>query len=240
MNTATVMQMTTMDTAIAPAGITRMASPIPAADMQSQIAITHQTAAQLMSPRRRATRKVPIAMVNLNNARPAANQGIRANNRTMASGCRKSQSPPQAKPVERVTPPITAPSTIQRRPVSTNGKESLSCRQVIAGSNARLAAMIAKPLQPANCAKKTRASSRALSRLPETRIQNVVPMMTMSQQRSPLAKAIRNLGNGTPVWYLMAKDEGHGFSKKKNVDYQFYATVLFIQQYLLSKPVQLD
>src|SRR5581483_9508144 len=31
--------------------------------------------------------------------------------------------------------------------------------------------------------------------------------------------------NGTPVWYLVAKDEGHGFSKKKNADFQFYATV---------------
>jgi dipeptidyl aminopeptidase/acylaminoacyl peptidase len=40
--------------------------------------------------------------------------------------------------------------------------------------------------------------------------------------------------NGTPVWFLMAKDEGHGFSKKKNVDYQFYATVLFIRQFLLN------
>jgi dipeptidyl aminopeptidase/acylaminoacyl peptidase len=40
--------------------------------------------------------------------------------------------------------------------------------------------------------------------------------------------------NGTPVWFLMAKDEGHGFSKKKNTDYQFYATVLFIQQFLLN------
>jgi dipeptidyl aminopeptidase/acylaminoacyl peptidase len=40
--------------------------------------------------------------------------------------------------------------------------------------------------------------------------------------------------NGTPVWFLMAKDEGHGFSKKKNVDYQFYATLLFIQQFLLN------
>jgi dipeptidyl aminopeptidase/acylaminoacyl peptidase len=39
--------------------------------------------------------------------------------------------------------------------------------------------------------------------------------------------------NNTPVWYLMAKDEGHGFSKKKNQDYQFYATVMFIQEYLL-------
>jgi dipeptidyl aminopeptidase/acylaminoacyl peptidase len=42
--------------------------------------------------------------------------------------------------------------------------------------------------------------------------------------------------NGAPVWFLMAKDEGHGFSKKKNVDYQFYATVLFIQQFLLNEP----
>jgi dipeptidyl aminopeptidase/acylaminoacyl peptidase len=39
--------------------------------------------------------------------------------------------------------------------------------------------------------------------------------------------------NGTPVWYLMANDEGHGFSKKKNVDYQFCATILFIQNFLL-------
>ncbi len=39
--------------------------------------------------------------------------------------------------------------------------------------------------------------------------------------------------NGTPVWYLLAKDEGHGFSKKKNVDYLFYASVLFVQEYLL-------
>jgi dipeptidyl aminopeptidase/acylaminoacyl peptidase len=39
--------------------------------------------------------------------------------------------------------------------------------------------------------------------------------------------------NGTPVWWLMAKDEGHGFAKKKNQDFQFYATVMFVKQYLL-------
>ena len=33
---------------------------------------------------------------------------------------------------------------------------------------------------------------------------------------------------GTPVWYLKAKDEGHGFGKKKNQDFQFYSTVAFI------------
>ncbi len=38
---------------------------------------------------------------------------------------------------------------------------------------------------------------------------------------------------GTPVWYLMANDEGHGFQKKKNRDFEFYSTVLFMQEYLL-------
>jgi dipeptidyl aminopeptidase/acylaminoacyl peptidase len=39
--------------------------------------------------------------------------------------------------------------------------------------------------------------------------------------------------NGTPVWWLLAKDEGHGYAKKKNRDYQFYATVEFVKEYLL-------
>jgi dipeptidyl aminopeptidase/acylaminoacyl peptidase len=38
---------------------------------------------------------------------------------------------------------------------------------------------------------------------------------------------------GTPVWYMLGKDEGHGFGKKKNADYLFYATVQFIRDYLL-------
>jgi dipeptidyl aminopeptidase/acylaminoacyl peptidase len=46
-----------------------------------------------------------------------------------------------------------------------------------------------------------------------------------------IVKALRE--HGTPVWYLLAKDEGHGFVKKRNSDFQFYATVLFIQEYLL-------
>ena len=39
--------------------------------------------------------------------------------------------------------------------------------------------------------------------------------------------------NGGPVWYLLANDEGHGFAKKKNQDFQFYATVAFIREHLL-------
>ena len=37
----------------------------------------------------------------------------------------------------------------------------------------------------------------------------------------------------TPVWYVMAKDEGHGFAKKKNAAFQIYSTVLFVQKYLI-------
>lgn len=39
----------------------------------------------------------------------------------------------------------------------------------------------------------------------------------------------------SPVWYLVGKNEGHGFSKKQNSDFQFYATIMFIQRYLLGK-----
>ena len=38
---------------------------------------------------------------------------------------------------------------------------------------------------------------------------------------------------GTPVWYLVGKDEGHGFQKKRNQDYQLYATIQFMREYLL-------
>ena len=38
---------------------------------------------------------------------------------------------------------------------------------------------------------------------------------------------------GTPVWYMVAADEGHGFAKKANADYQFYATIAFMRKYLL-------
>ena len=38
---------------------------------------------------------------------------------------------------------------------------------------------------------------------------------------------------GTPVWYLLARDEGHGFVKKRNADFLFYAQVAFMKKYLL-------
>ncbi len=52
---------------------------------------------------------------------------------------------------------------------------------------------------------------------------------TESQQ---MVEAIKR--NSGSVWYLLANDEGHGFSKQANRDYLFYATVEFIKRYLLN------
>ncbi len=41
--------------------------------------------------------------------------------------------------------------------------------------------------------------------------------------------------NGGTVWYLLAKDEGHGFRKKNNRDYARQATVLFLERFLLDR-----
>lgn len=38
----------------------------------------------------------------------------------------------------------------------------------------------------------------------------------------------------TPVWFLMARDEGHGFSRKKNNDFLFCCMIMFLQKYLLN------
>ncbi len=40
--------------------------------------------------------------------------------------------------------------------------------------------------------------------------------------------------NNVPVWYLRAENEGHGFARKENADFQFYAIVGFLEKVLLS------
>ncbi len=37
----------------------------------------------------------------------------------------------------------------------------------------------------------------------------------------------------TPVWYLLAKDEGHTFMKQANRDFRLYSLILFVQEHLL-------
>lgn len=60
--------------------------------------------------------------------------------------------------------------------------------------------------------------------------------------RVPASEALQMVatlrGNAVPVWFLMADDEGHGFAKKKNVEFQFYATVQFVQRYVLGTDEQ--
>ncbi len=66
------------------------------------------------------------------------------------------------------------------------------------------------------------------------------PMLVVAGKNDPrvplsesvqIAEALKKAGK--PVWFLIGKDEGHGFRKKPNQDYQFYATVEFLQEYLL-------
>jgi dipeptidyl aminopeptidase/acylaminoacyl peptidase len=66
------------------------------------------------------------------------------------------------------------------------------------------------------------------------------PMMVVAGKNDPrvpvsesdqIVEALKK--QGTPVWYLMAKDEGHGFQKKANQDYEFYAGIEFLQEFLL-------
>ena len=54
-----------------------------------------------------------------------------------------------------------------------------------------------------------------------------VPVTEATQMRDKLK------ANGNTVWYLEAKDEGHGFRKKPNVDYQRLAVIRFMEEYLL-------
>jgi dipeptidyl aminopeptidase/acylaminoacyl peptidase len=66
------------------------------------------------------------------------------------------------------------------------------------------------------------------------------PMMVVAGRNDPrvpvseseqIASALKK--QGIPVWFLIGKDEGHGFRKKTNQDFQFYATVEFLKEYLL-------
>jgi dipeptidyl aminopeptidase/acylaminoacyl peptidase len=66
------------------------------------------------------------------------------------------------------------------------------------------------------------------------------PMMIVAGKNDPrvpytegeqMTKSIR--ANGGTVSYLLADDEGHGYAKKANRDFQFFESVVFIEKYLL-------
>jgi len=67
-----------------------------------------------------------------------------------------------------------------------------------------------------------------------------VPMLVVqggNDPRVPLSEAEQMVteirDHGTEIWYLMARDEGHGFARKANQDFQFYATVMFLKEKVL-------
>ena len=47
-----------------------------------------------------------------------------------------------------------------------------------------------------------------------------------------IVAAIRK--NGGTAWHLVGTNEGHGFAKKENADYNFWTSLLFWKQYLLN------
>jgi dipeptidyl aminopeptidase/acylaminoacyl peptidase len=66
------------------------------------------------------------------------------------------------------------------------------------------------------------------------------PMFVVHGQndpRVPVSEAHQMVGaargNKAPVWLLIGKNEGHGFARKANVDFQFYATVQFMREHLI-------
>lgn len=67
------------------------------------------------------------------------------------------------------------------------------------------------------------------------------PLMIVQGQNDPRVKAAESeqivraaRKNGTPVWYILGKNEGHGFVQQNNREFQTLATVLFVKEYLLN------
>ncbi|MCK9426109.1 MAG: S9 family peptidase [Ignavibacteriaceae bacterium] len=52
-----------------------------------------------------------------------------------------------------------------------------------------------------------------------------------ASEAEQIVKVVRE--NHGSVWYLLAKDEGHGFRKKSNIDYYNNAIVLFLEEHLV-------
>ncbi len=57
------------------------------------------------------------------------------------------------------------------------------------------------------------------------------PRVPYSESEQMVRKVRAN--GSAPVWYLLSDNEGHGFAKKSNQDFQFYATIMFVRAFLL-------
>ena len=77
-----------------------------------------------------------------------------------------------------------------------------------------------------------------LRRIPEIKaplfiVQGANDPRVPKSEADQIVKAVRD--RGTDVWYLVGENEGHGFAKKENQDYQFWSTLMFWQKNLLAK-----
>jgi dipeptidyl aminopeptidase/acylaminoacyl peptidase len=52
-----------------------------------------------------------------------------------------------------------------------------------------------------------------------------------ASEAEQIIEAVRS--NGVTAWYMLAKDEGHGFRKKSNRDFYSHSVVLFLEKFLL-------
>jgi len=86
-----------------------------------------------------------------------------------------------------------------------------------------------------------RAALTAIS--PLTRVAELrIPLMVVTGGNDPrvpaseaeqMVRAVRAAGR--PAWHLLGQNEGHGFAKKENQDYQFWVGLMFWQQHLLGQ-----
>jgi dipeptidyl aminopeptidase/acylaminoacyl peptidase len=61
-------------------------------------------------------------------------------------------------------------------------------------------------------------------------------LMSSASETERIVSVLR--GKGIPVWYLLAKDEGHSLEDIWTYNYAFNAQVLFVKRYLISESVQ--
>jgi dipeptidyl aminopeptidase/acylaminoacyl peptidase len=86
-----------------------------------------------------------------------------------------------------------------------------------------------------------RARLTAIS--PLTRVSELrMPLLVVTGANDPrvpaseadqIVAAVRAAGR--PAWHLLGQNEGHGFAKKENQDYQFWVGLMFWQQHLLGE-----
>jgi dipeptidyl aminopeptidase/acylaminoacyl peptidase len=53
-----------------------------------------------------------------------------------------------------------------------------------------------------------------------------------ASEADQMVEAVRR--NGGEAWHLLAANEGHGFARKENADYQFWTSLMFWQRHLLN------